>query len=563
MHRVLRQSTVQRCWAAVVAPFSRHSRARGFSSATGQVKDVLGDTLSFPEGYSPEAAYEYLIKSNKVQRDPQQMRALASLQRLHDALEKQPDASSLPKRPEALAAPRFIEKADVGSFGFLTGFLKGGATAAVRSSRSSFSAPSLQGVYLYGSPGCGKTFLMDIFYRSCPTARKRRTHFHSFMLDIHARLYRIQEEASRGGGGRGMADPLAIVAAEIGQSTRVMCFDEMQVTDVADAMIMRRLFEVLFAEGIVMVATSNRMPRDLYANGLQRELFLPFIDMLEQRCHVHSMDSVTDYRALAQPLIQGNAWLSADSVAAPPPAAAADAPVAAASLEDAAAPLRHARPHAEQHHHQHNLHHEAGVPAHVNAALDAAWQRVADRGSVEAVSLTAQGRTVAVPRAVRAEHACLFTFEELCERPLGTADYQVLSQSFALIFLRDVPQMTLANRNELRRFITLVDTLYEHHVKLVVSAAASPQNTFIPTWTELPALRAAKQRVLATREPVQLVAADASVGTAEVSRSTVDEVFAFDRTISRLLEMQSEEYVLRTDWRPNVSKIGTLEGAEK
>jgi cell division protein ZapE len=314
---------------------------------------------------------------------------------------------------------------------------------------------------------------MDIFYSCAPThARARRVHFHAFMQGVNAKLH-----AARVAGVRG--DPLGAVARELGADAWLLCFDEVQVTDVGDALILRRLFDALYGEGLVMVATSNRAPQELYAGGLQRDLFLPFVRLLRERCAVHHLSSPTDHR-LHVSAAAGRAqprWLC--------PAPGLPAGEAAAAAASTA------------------------------AAFDRAWAAAAATGEVEGamvLPVEGQGRELRVARALPASRAARFTFAELCVAPLYAGDYAALARRFRHVFLEGVPMLGMGERNELRRLITLVDVLYDAQVRLTVSASAPPASTF---------------------------SAGADAAGAKV---LYDEVYAWDRCVSRLSEMQGEEW---------------------
>ena len=344
-------------------------------------------------------------------------------------------------------------------------------------------AASPGGLYLWGGTGCGKTLLMDVFLACAPAAaRARRVHFHEFMQKVNAKMH-----AARGRGG----DPLAAVAAELIAEGWMLCFDEVQVTDVGDALILRRLFEGLYEGGLVMLATSNRAPGDLYHGGLQRELFLPFISLLSARCTVHNVSSPTDHRLRVAPSAGGSAGS----------AAAAHSPWICP---------QDGLPEGER----------RAAAAFVARAFEAAWARAAGgalAGEV-AMDVPVEGheRTLRIPRALPRQRAARFTFQQLCGSPLYAGDYAALARHFSSVYLEGVPVLGMGERNELRRFITLIDILYDGKVRLTASAAASPQRTF-QTGEEGAAPSAAH-------------------------KVKFDEVFAWDRAVSRLVEMQGEEY---------------------
>jgi len=305
-------------------------------------------------------------------------------------------------------------------------------------------------LYVYGPVGRGKTMLMDLFFCAVEAPRKRRAHFHSFMADTHARLHRWRQ-ARKSGEVTG-EDPIAPVAAELAREASLLCFDEFAVRDIADAMILGRLFTALFAAGVVVVATSNVAPDDLYKDGLNRTLFLPFVALLRDRCDVVELDARTDYRL--EKLVR--------------------APVYAAPLGPKA-----------------------------DAALDAAFFALtgAERGEPAAIELL--GRFLKVPQAIGG--VARFDFDSLCRRALGSADYLEIAERFHTVLIDRIPVLTPVERNEARRFIILIDALYDMRVKLVASAAAEPHALF--------------------------------AGTEGA------EAFEFARTASRLAEMRSADYL--------------------
>lgn len=366
--------------------------------------------------------YDHLVVSGAIERDPAQERITAALDRLIDEI----------------SAKRLAHKSS--ALGWLF-------------ARKRETHEAVKGLYIHGGVGRGKTMLMDMFFELVPVRRKRRVHFNDFMADVQDRIQKHRQ--ARKNGDVKEDDPIPPVARKLAEEAWVLCFDEFSVTDIADAMILSRLFSALFANGVVLVATSNVAPDDLYRDGLNRQLFLPFIGILERHADVLALDADKDYRLDK---------LSRMPVYITPADAAAD------------------------------------------AALDAAWQAMTHGRSTAGTTLTVKGRQVVVPAA--AGEAARFSFADLCEKPLGARDYLAIAARFSTIFIDRVPVLGEGRRNEAKRFILLIDTLYDHHVRLVVSAAALP-----------PDLYTAKRG---------------------------NEVFEFERTASRLTEMQSHEWL--EDW---------------
>ena len=315
-----------------------------------------------------------------------------------------------------------------------------------------------RGLYLYGPVGRGKSLLMDLFFEAAPVARKQRVHFHAFMLARHDVM-----RALRAQNAGGQDAVIAAAAEDVARHAQLLCFDEFAVTDIADAMILGRLFERLIESDVVIVATSNRHPRDLYKNGLNRQLFLPFIDLIERTMDVVELAGPQDHRL----------------------SHLTSAPVYYAPLGPASA-----------------------------EAMQAAWDRLTSGAAPQPCDLTVQGRTLCLSRQAAGVVWC--TFDELCARPLGAADYLEIADLFHTVLLDGVPRLTPAMREEAARFRTLIDALYEAKTKLILAADAQP--------TELYAKG--------------------------------DQSFEFERTASRLSEMRSQAFLAAprrdAEWRRGV-----------
>jgi cell division protein ZapE len=307
-----------------------------------------------------------------------------------------------------------------------------------------------RGLYVHGEVGRGKTMLMDLFFQQSPVEHKRRAHFHEFMAEVHERIYGFRQDIARGELPDG--DVIGLTAAAIFDQAWLLCFDEFHVTDIADAMILGRLFSKLFDLGTVVVATSNVAPEDLYKGGLNRALFLPFIAQISDHMDVLRLDARTDFRL--EKLAGVKMWL---------------------------------------------------VPADrtADAALDRAWQKMTGSAPCKPRDISIKGRTLHVPCS--AHGVARFSFADICEQPLAASDYLRLAHDYHTILIDHIPAMDYPERNAAKRFITLIDTLYDNAVKLMASAAA---------------------------DPVSLYRATDGV-----------EANEFKRTSSRLIEMSSESYL--------------------
>jgi cell division protein ZapE len=274
-----------------------------------------------------------------------------------------------------------------------------------------------RGLYLWGPVGRGKTMLMDLFFDMAPVEKKRRVHFHGFMFDVHDRLHRLRREAANG-----VADPVTLVAREIAQETRLLCFDEFAVTDIADATILARLFTTLFADDVVVVATSNVEPSRLYDGGRNRDLFLPFIALLQARMDVLRLAAPMDYRSGQD--CEGEVYF-------------------------------------------------APLDENARAAMDALFLALAGAKHGAPATIDVKHRSIFIPQAEG--RVARLSFADLCGRPLAASDYIEIARRFDAVILDDVPILAPERRNEARRLITLVDVLYEAHALLAISAAAAPE----------------------------------------------------------------------------------------
>jgi len=373
--------------------------------------------VAMPDTFSTR--YAALIAAGKIEADPGQAMLAAQLTALAHRLDER----------------RLARKSS--SLGWLFG-------------KRELAGPPLKGLYVCGEVGRGKTMLMDLFFATSAVQRKRRVHFHEFMADVHERVYVYRQDIKNGA--LPEQDPIQRAAAAIAEETWLLCFDEFHITDIADAMILGRLFTRLFELGIVVVATSNLAPGELYKDGLNRALFLPFIALLQRHCEVVRLEARIDFRL--EKLTGMPTWY---------------------------------------------------VPANAiaDAALDDAWRRLAGEHAGSPHELVVKGHTVRVPKA--AMGVARFLFDDLCAQPLAATDYLKIAHEFHTIVLDRIPVMDHARRNEAKRFIILIDTLYDHAVKLLASAQAPPDELYTATEGY--------------------------------------EVNEFKRTASRLIEMRSQSYL--------------------
>lgn len=362
-------------------------------------------------------AYDKLVASGQIELDENQVKLVTLFDKLLNSLEKK----RLSRKSSALGW-LFAKKSD----------------------------DHIKGLYIWGDVGRGKSMLMDLFFENLPHKRKRRAHFNDFMQDAQERIH--QHRKAYQNGDVKEEDPIPTIAEALAEQASVLCFDEFTVTDIADAMILGRLFEAMFSHGVVIIATSNVEPENLYLNGLNRKIFLPFITLLTNNVDVFQLDARTDFRL--EKLNQ--------------------APV-----------------------------YNTPLNAKTNKAMDEAWLRLTGRQTGEAETLKLKGRELIVPQALQG--VARISFKTLCLEPRSAADYLALARNYHTVFLEDIPIMHREDHNAAKRFILLIDTLYDNHIRIVVSAEASPDKLY-----------------------------SAKSGT---------EAFEFKRTISRLHEMQSIEYI--------------------
>src|SRR5476649_2821429 len=340
----------------------------------------MAPPASFP------AHYQVLVSSGAIEADAAQARAVEAFSALEQRLKRYK-----PVRKQGLLGRLFADKDE---------------------------APP-RGLYVHGDVGRGKTMLMDLFFQHSPVAHKRRSHFHEFMAEVHERIYGFRQNIARGEIADG--DVIALTAASIFEQAWLLCFDEFYVTDIADAMILGRLFAKLFELGTVVVATSNVAPEDLYKGGLNRALFLPFIAQIAAHMDVMRLDARTDFRL--EKLAGVKMWLVPGNRAA-------------------------------------------------DAALDRAWASMTGNAPCKPRDISIKGRMLHVPCS--AQGVARFSFNDVCEKPLAASDYLRLAHDYHTILIDRIPVMDYAERNAAKRFIALIDTLYDNAVKLMASAEADP-----------------------------------------------------------------------------------------
>ncbi|MGI9371388.1 MAG: cell division protein ZapE [Hyphomicrobiales bacterium] len=355
-------------------------------------------------------AYETLVASGELTSDAKQLRVISHLDKLADEM------SRYTPRTHTKGWKRWFKADDV--------------------------AEMPQGLYLIGDVGRGKTMLMDLFYANVDFAPKKRIHFHAFMQNVHTRVHHWRKQHN---------DPIPPVARELADDAKLLCFDEFQVSDITDAMILGRLFSALFEHGVVVVTTSNVHPENLYEHGLNRNSFVPFIKLVQERLEVVSLESPIDYRL--------NRLMGRRVYVTP--------------LGDEA-----------------------------DRVLQTRWEHLTECERGETLDLELKGRTLHVPQAARG--VARFSFADLCEKPLGPPDFLKIAETFDTVFVENIPKLDKSRRNEAKRFVILIDALYDNHVRLIASAETPPEEIY----------------------------------------PNGDHAFEFSRTASRLNEMQSEDYLM-------------------
>ncbi|KAI0203978.1 AFG1-like ATPase [Astrocystis sublimbata] len=475
-----KQASSVRQWRSggPVATIARRGHATVLSSPV--------DSISPDDDTGPIQEYDRRLAVGRLREDDHQRGIIQSLQHLHDEL--------VHYRPRSVVHPDLESlKPTKSMLGWFGSRPKGNAVPDIPNDLP-------RGLYLYGDVGSGKTMLMDLFYDTLPSAVKSKTriHFNNFMQDIHKRLHRMKMEHGND------IDAVPFVAADIAEEASVLCFDEFQCTDVADAMILRRLLESLMAHGVVLVTTSNRHPDELYKNGIQRESFIPAINLLKARLHVINLDSPTDYRKIPRP-----------------PSGVYHTPLD-----------NHAASHIEK------------------------WLRFlgdSDNPEPHPEIQTVWGRKIHVPRV--SGRCAWFTFQELIGRATGAADYIELMRSYDAFIVSDIPGMTYRERDLARRFITFIDAVYESHAKLVLTTAVPLTQLFVAPDELEDSLKVdgiSGKEINdddSVSDAMQHMMEDMDSNIGQLKESNLfsgdEERFAFIRALSRLTEMASIEWVER------------------
>lgn len=404
--------------------------------------------------------YMKLKAEGSIQEDPRQEVCMKMLDDLAKRLVHYSPAMTKAAKPQA--AP--VASSGGGLFSGLFG-----AKPAPKAKAKAAKAPLLKpkdgqkGLYLWGGTGTGKTFMMDIFHDKIPIEKKKRIHFHEWMIDVHDRLHKKQKGSSAKTD-KSADDLVEQVATDMIKEAWLLCFDEFQVTHISDAIILKRIFSVLWELGAVVVTTSNRPPEDLYLNGLNRPLFLPFIPLMNDFCHVHAIGAEVDYRMI--------------------------------STQEGEDDRVYIHPNGQDE----------------KRLLEYKFAKICGGHVVTSAEIETQGRRIHVPRCAENSNVAWFDFKDLCDKPMGSADYLAIGHAFHTIFIANIPRLTLQERDQVRRLITCIDAFYECHTKLLCTADLDPIQLFY-------------------------------VSDSDRETSIADEIFAWDRTVSRFMEMQSVKYL--------------------
>ncbi|GAA5873281.1 hypothetical protein JCM16303_001080 [Sporobolomyces ruberrimus] len=455
------------------------------------IASPIAATARSPDG--PTAAYDSQVASGLITNDEHQRSIVSLLQNMYDQLENYtpPPVGPLPPPRKPSAWDRLMRSR---LFADMSDELHQANTATIPLPPPPAKLP--KGLYLFGSVGCGKSFLMDLFFANLPEKYRlsgkeeggfgsRRVHFHQFMMDVHKKGHKIKMET-------GIAqDWVVLVAREIAKETRVLCFDEFQVTDIADAMILRRLMEALHAYGVVCVMTSNRAPDDLYKNGIQRDQFIPCIDLIKSSFVVHCLDSDIDYRK--RPRALSKVYFD---------------------------PL--------------NEQNRTEMSKLFHSACNA---ETPPEEIVSSRELSVWGRSLHIPLST--SKVALFKFSDLCGGPHSAADYLEITKTFSSVFLTEVPQLGLETKDQARRFILFIDAAYEAKTKLFILSDPPIQSVFSD---EQASSNGPREITPHQRSMMDDLGLSADIVGASSIFTGDEEVFAFARALSRLSEMSSVQW---------------------
>ncbi|KAJ6017971.1 hypothetical protein N7451_001350 [Penicillium sp. IBT 35674x] len=464
------------------SPLRSTQRVRGLATASdATAKEAEAEKVSGPPQDGPMKEYDDRVQEGRLRDDPYQRAIIQNLQNLFEALKEytpppviHPSVESLDPEPER-------------SF-FASLFSRGGKEAP----KATIPESLPKGLYMFGDVGCGKTMLMDLFFDTLPPNIKTKTriHFHNFMQDVHKRMHVVKMKYGND------FDALPMVAADIAETASVLCFDEFQCTDVADAMILRRLLEILMSHGVAVITTSNRHPDDLYKNGIQRQSFIPCINLLKSQLNVINLNSPTDYRKIPRP-----------------PAAVYHNPLG------------------------------SDADAHAQKWFDYLGDPINDPPHPE--TQVVWGRTIQVPLA--SGKAAKFTFNQLIGTATGAADYLELVRHYNGFIITDVPGMNLNQRDLARRFITFIDAVYESRAKLVLTTEVPLTNLFLSADDIKGSMKDGDHSDLS--DAMRNLMDDLGMSVQALKNTSIfsgdEERFAFARALSRLSEMGSKEWVER------------------